>query len=339
MNDMTSTELVTINPTDVLTIFTTPKAIDPILARVRAEIDAFKPDISTATGRKAVASMAFKVAKAKTRIEEAGKALADQQKEIPKKIDATRKTVRETLEAWQAEVRKPLTEWEAKEDARVERHKAMLKHITDCGYGLIDGKRQTFAVLFNELEKNCVIGPAYEEFETEAHRVKAAAVLKLQESFAAHQQQEAERAELERLRSEAAARAKQDHEERIARDAADKAKREAEDKAAAAAKAAEDAARKEREAAERRELELKLQAEQAERRAAEAEAKAKRDAEAETARIAAESAKREADKAHKAAVNNAAKSAFFEAGFDDYSAQKIVELIALKKVPHVTISY
>src|SRR5690606_34102970 len=112
MTEVLDRELVTIEPKNALAVFTEEKAIDPILARVRKEIDAFIPDITTASGRKAVASMAFKVAKSKTYLDGVGKKLVDEYKEIPKKIDATRKRVRDTLDEWKDEVRKPLTDWE-----------------------------------------------------------------------------------------------------------------------------------------------------------------------------------------------------------------------------------
>lgn len=338
MNDMT-TELVTINPADALTVFTTPNAIDPLLYKVRAAIDAFQPDTSTAKGREAIASIAYKVARAKTYIDGEGKKLADVQKEIPKKIDATRKTIRDTLDAWKDEVRAPLTAWEKAEDDRISYHKSLIAHIEACGNGMIGGELQPFGVLFRELEEKIVVGPSFEEFEADAHRAKDGALAKLKVAFAEHQKREKEAEELARLRAEAAAREQADREAKIAAEAADRSRKEAEAKAAAEKKAAEDAARREREASERRELELKLAAEQAERRAADAEAKAKRDADAKAAAEAAETSRREADKAHRTKVNNAAVSAMVESGVGQETAKRVVEMIARKQIPHVSISY
>lgn len=339
MNDMTPNELVTIDQANALTVFTTPGHIDPILAKVRAAIDAFKPDTSTASGRKAIASIAYKVAQSKTYLDAEGKKLADQQKEIPKKIDATRKAIRDTLDKWKDEVRKPLTDWETAEDNRVASHKAAIAHIEACGNGMIGNEPQPFGVLFRELESKIVVGAQFEEFEAEAHRAKEQALAKLKAAFAEHEKREAEAAELARLRAEAASREQADREARIAKEAADRARKEAEDRAAADKKASEDAARREREAAERRELELKLQAEQAERRAAEAEAKAKREAESKAAAEAAELARREADKKHRANINRAALAALVDGGIDEQMARRVVLMIVMKKVPHVSINY
>lgn len=336
MNDVPSTELVAIDPANALVVFTTPNAIDPLLERIRAEIDGFTPDISTATGRKAVASMAYKVARAKTYLDDAGKRLADQQKEIPKKIDATRKRIRDTLDSWRDEVRKPLTEWETAENDRIKKHQDAIAAIR----ALAEGAERTADQLRSALSQaEIVIDQSCEEFASEYALAKDHALTVLRSQLDRRLAHDAEQAELAKLRAEAEERKRKEREEQIARDAADRARREAEAKAEAEKKAAEDAARREREAAERRELELKLQAEAAERRAAEAEAKAKRDAEAAIAREKAETAAREADKAHRTTVNRAAMQALVEAGIGEESARTVIELIAKRKVPHVSISY
>lgn len=340
MNDTATsgTELVSIEPGNALIIFTVSKAIDPLLERVRREIDGFSADISTATGRKAVASMAHKVARAKTYLDEAGKRLADQQKEIPKKIDATRKHLRDTLDAWRDEVRKPLTDWEDAEKARIALHQQNIAFIKS--YANYTSERTV-----DELRKaidsvaTVEIGDKCEEFVAEYAVAKEQAADALSAALTARQKHDAEQEELARLRAEAAERERKERENRIAKEAADKAQREAEVRAAAARKEAEDAVRREREASERRELELKLAAEQAERRAAEAEAKAKRDADAKLAAEAAETARREANKAHRTKVNRSALAALVAAGIGEESAKRVIELIASKQVPHVSIHY
>ena len=338
MNDIATNDLVVIEPTSALSVFTTAGAIDPLLDRVRKEIDAFKPDISTVTGRKAVASMAYRVARAKTYLDDAGKRVADQQKEIPKKIDATRKRIRDTLDAWRDEVRAPLDQWEAAEAARIEAHKERLETFRIW-------ETQTAGISSDTLRsalttaQGIAIDNSWEEFVSEAALAKDRAIASMRAALVAVEKREAEADELARLRAEAAAREQKDREEKIAREATERAQRDAEAKAVAAARAAEDATRREREASERRELELKLAAEQAERRAAEAETKAKRDAEAKAAAEAAETACREADKAHRGKVNRAALDALVAAGIGEEPARRVIELIATKQVPHVSINY
>jgi len=338
MNDTSTNDLIVIEPSSALVVFTQDGAIDPLLARIRQEIDSFTPDLTTASGRKAIASMAYKVAQSKTRIDDAGKKLVAQQKEIPNKIDATRKRVRDTLDKWRDEVRAPLTAWEEAEANRVNGHKSNIDKLKlyATEHGNLDAAelRATLAVV-----QGTKIDDSCEEFLSEYTLAKVQAEAALLTALDKREKYEAEQEELARLRAEQAEREKREHEERIAREAAERAKREAEAKAEAERIAAETAAKREREAAERRELELKLQAEQAERRAAEAEAKAKRDAEAKIAAEQAETAKREADKAHMAKINNEAVSALVANGLTDDVARQVVTLIAQRKIPHVSMRY
>lgn len=339
MSESTSNDLVTIEPSTALMIFTSPNAIDPMLERIRNEIDAFEPDISTATGRKAVASMAYKVARAKTYLDDVGKKLADQQKEIPKRIDATRKRVRDTLDSWRDEVRAPLTKWEADEEDRIERIKAALAELQGTIDDHINRPSSLIRERLDEIEREAITEKFYAEFIGAAVALKDKAISALKSRLAEAEQREAEAAELARLRAEEDERKRKERDELIAREAAERAKREAEAKAEAERKAAEDAANREREAAERRELQLRLQAEAAKRRAAEAEAKARRDVEhkAEQERVLA--AQREANRAHKKAVDDAAIEAFVVAGIDRTTATTIIDLISRKEIPHVSISY
>ncbi|MBD1589496.1 hypothetical protein [Pseudomonas typographi] len=363
------TELAVMPPKEkALQVFQTPKGLDPYLQVVRDKIDAFVPDVTTRKGREAIASIAYQVARSKTALDNRGKELVAELKEIPKLIDAERKRVRDTLDAWQEEVRRPLNEWQAAEHARIEKHNSMIRHIEDCGLGLIGGQPQPFALLFRELEEKVIVDEKFEEFEAEAHRAKASALAKLKVSFDEHQKREAEQAELARLRAEQEAREQREHEERIAREAAERARLEAEQKAQAEREATIRREQEAKAAAERRELELKLQAEQAERAAAQAEAnriaaeqraaqereESARRAEqaAEQARLAeqrrqqAEAAEvqrqqqaREADKAHKGAIYKVAKEAFMQHGMTEECARLAVKLIASNFIPAVKIEY
>jgi septal ring factor EnvC (AmiA/AmiB activator) len=326
MNDITSNELVSIEPATALTVFTTPGAIDPLLQRVRSEIDKFEADASTDKGRKAIASMAYKVARAKTYLDDAGKALADQQKEIPKKIDACRKQIRDTLDKWKDEVRAPLTEWENAEKARVDGHKQNIAALSALwqveGLDSTGIRRRLAQADGFPLDESC------EEFLAEYAAEKEAAVASLRKSLAARETFEQEQAELARLRAAEVERQRKEHEERIAREAAERARLEAERKVTA-----------ERQAAERRELELRLQAEQAERRAAEAEAKAKRDAEAKAKAEAEAAAKRAANLKHRSSIINEAIKALVAGGVDKDSARDAIDLIVNGQVPRVSVQF
>lgn len=96
------TELAAVPPKETaLQVFQAPNGLEPYLQKIRDEIDAFMPDVSTRKGREAIASIAYKVARSKTALDTVGKDLVADLKEIPKKIDAERKRMRDILDAWQ----------------------------------------------------------------------------------------------------------------------------------------------------------------------------------------------------------------------------------------------
>lgn len=350
-----ATEIALVPKENALQVYSAEKGLDPYLQQIRAEIDSFMPDVSTRKGREAIASIAYKVARSKTALDGVGKDLVAELKEVPKKIDAERKRMRDLLDNWQAEVRKPLTEWEEAEAARVARLEGIVQHLRDQAQ-VGDASAADIQTDIDILESYRV-DETLEEFEAEAHRVKAASLATLREALAKREQYEAEQAELERLRAEAAARERKEREERIAREAAEAERLAAERRAQEERDAATRREAEAKAAAERRELELKLQAEHAEREKVEAQRRAEqaeRDAQAraeaaaaaerqrqadEQARIEREAAAREAGKAHKKAINNEALAALIAGGMSEECAKQAITLIAQRKVPHITINY
>ena len=202
-----------------LQVYSAANGLDPFLAKIREEIDGFVPDVTTRKGREAIASIAYKVARSKTALDNVGKELVAELKEVPKKIDAERKRMRDLLDSWQAEVRHPLTEWEQREEMRKAKHQAGIDQINlrlECrDLDSIELKANI------EWLEGLSIGADWEEFETEAARTKDKAMAALREALVAREKYEAEQAELERLRAEAAAREQKEREERIAREAAE----------------------------------------------------------------------------------------------------------------------
>lgn len=331
-------QLVTIPQESALAVFTTDKAMDPFMARIREELDAFVPDISTAGGRKAIASMAYKVAQTKTYLEGVGKALADEQKEIPKKIDACRKNVRDTLDKWRDEVRQPLTEWEDADTARVAAHTDAITALNEISRNapgrdsarLKDSLAQVEAVM---------IGPACEEFEAEYARAKDAARSTLLEEIPKAEKRESEAAELLVLREQVAKQAETDRIAMIQREAAEKATRDAEAAAQRTIDAEKEAAAKAQRDADAAIAKANADKEAADKRAADTEARLQREAAERLAAETAETERREANKRHCGAINRKAVAAFVEGGMTEKAAMQAVTLIAKKSIPAITITY
>lgn len=194
---------------NALSVFTTANGLDPYLAKIREEIDGFTPDTSTKKGRDAIASIAYKVARSKTALDNVGKELVAELKDVPKKIDAERKRVRDTLDGWQEEVRRPLNEWQAAEDDRVDRHNKGIEWFRLRADENSDLDSNELVSSIEEVE-SCVIDESWEEFESEAHRIKARALSSLKEALEKRVKADSEAAELLRLRQEADARAEAD---------------------------------------------------------------------------------------------------------------------------------
>ncbi|MCL0562678.1 hypothetical protein M3A21_26125, partial [Klebsiella pneumoniae] len=117
-------DLVVIEKKNAMAVFTNNDQLDPLIEAIEKEARSLVPDVTTKKGRDAIASMAHKVARSKTYIDNAGKDLVAELKALPKQIDESRRVIRERLDALKDEVRRPLTEWEA-EQKRIKAEEAM----------------------------------------------------------------------------------------------------------------------------------------------------------------------------------------------------------------------
>ena len=338
-------------------VFIEGQDIDSTIAKIREEAKNLPVDMTVRKNREEVASFAYKIARSKTAVDKAGAALSAEYKEIPKKIDANRRAYKDAFESLQAEVRSPLNQWEQAEKERVQRHEQRIESIkqnTDLDEDACSLSIGSAIRMLNEL----VIDESWEEFETEAHRVKNDRLTQLQGQLEKRIKYESEQAELEQLRKAAAEQAQKDREAQIAREAAEQARKEAEQAAQAerekaereriAAEMAAEKARRDLELAEQRrvaqENQAKLDAIAAEKRALE-QAEAAKQAEidrqaAEAKRIESERLKREADTQHKGAINRKALADLVEhTDLTEDQAKQVIKCIAKRLITNVSINY
>ena len=312
-----ATDLSISLPDNLPAIMGSPERLDDTLQRIADLARAHQPDLSTAAGRSRIASVAHAVARSKTALDDAGKALTSDLRDKINVVDAERRRMRDFLDALKVEVRAPLTAWEAAEDARVEALKSRLGLFDRPA---VDGTSASLSRLAAEIEA-IAIDDTWQEFTAAAGKAKDEALRRLRSDLATAQAAEEaarreelrlaeERAELERLRAEKAAREKADREAAEARAAADR--QAAAEKAEAEriarierekAVAMERAAREAKEAAERAAAERVAAAEKSAREAAEAAQAAKereaRAIEAERQRAAEEHRREEAARARR----------------------------------------
>jgi hypothetical protein len=124
-----STELAVLAGVNLQTFFTETGAIDPIIQKIRDEVSLHVPDLSTSKGRKEIGSLAYKVSRSKTALQDAAKLLTADAKAKIKVIDDARIKVGNELDAIRDLVRAPLTKYEAEEELRTDAAKAALSQV------------------------------------------------------------------------------------------------------------------------------------------------------------------------------------------------------------------
>lgn len=318
-------DLVVIEKKNAMAVFTNNDQLDPLIEAIEKEARSLAPDVTTKKGRDAIASMAHKVARSKTYIDNAGKDLVAELKALPKQIDESRRVVRERLDALKDEVRRPLTEWEVEQE-RIKAEEAMnALHVEALAMNK-DFDRQLAARIESDHEMALLMNDAFDREQAD----KAAE---------AERQRIAHEEEIKRLAAAAAAR---EVEQRAQREREEAAHREA------VLKAQAEQAERDRIAAEQKAEADKKAAVEAERRKAQEEAdRIRREAEqreqarlAEEKRKADEQARREADVKHRKAVGvEVVKSLMANTSLTRDQAIEVLTAVKDGRIPHTGISY
>ena len=330
------TDLVVIEKTNALAVFTSQEQLDPLIEAIEKEARSLVPDLSTKKGRDAIASMAHKVARSKTYIDNAGKDLVAELKALPKQIDESRRLVRERLDALKDEVRRPLTEWEAKQE-RLKAEEAMnamheealvMNENIDLQRAIQYESDHEMALLMNEKidrEREEARQKAEQAKREHEERIKREA-----EEKARHEAEEAAKREIE-------AAAAREREATLAKERAERERIESEQRAEREKQEALAKAERDRIAAEEKAKREKEEAIQRERAAAEAREQARL---AEEKRIMDEEARRAADENHRKVIGTAVVNGLIaHARLSREDA--IAAFVAMKEnlIPHVTINY
>jgi colicin import membrane protein len=297
--------LVTTAVANPIAVFTDGKRYSEFAARLREEVSKHVPDLTTATGRAAIASLAYSVSRAKASLDKAGLKLTEDARATIAAVNATRNTIKAELTELAAEVRAPLTAWEEAEKDRTDANVATLARIANATTIAEDDTAASVEARGREIHAMTFDAPQWTDAEAEqAVRAKATAVQALVAARNQLRQKEADAAELAELRAREAERIARETAEREARETAEREAREAQEREEAAQRERDAAEQREREAEQRRERE-RQEAADAARREAEAAAQAERDRIVREAREAADA--REAEHARQMAVERAAR--------------------------------
>jgi hypothetical protein len=218
-----------ITPTELFT----PSGIDKILADIKDQARSFVGDMSTEEGRKEIASMAYKIARTKTTLDNEGKKLTEDWSRKKSIVDSERRRVREELDSLRDEIREPLNKWEELEKKRIEEKVVRIAEIERLSTTQAFNNVSDVEKLIKDLSK--LIDFNWQEFDVKAKSAHDIARIHLQkelESGLKFEEEERIRREkdieLEKLRAELVDRERKEREAQIAKEATEKAKIEAE---------------------------------------------------------------------------------------------------------------
>lgn len=232
---------------NLLSFFRNGANLDGLYNVVGTKARALVADVTTKEGVSQIKSTARQIASIKKRVDDLGKDVVAELKDLPKQIDANRKKWREDMEALQEEIRKPVTE--------IEERQEKIETIKGIHVNLSMADSVTINAEIERLKAMEIKADEWKESTEEAIRTVEAEVNALATMKAAAEKREEEARELEELRKQKEEAERIIREQKIKEEAERRAKEEAE------ARAAAEKARIEREK------------EDAERRAAEAERK------------------------------------------------------------------
>lgn len=177
-----------------------PETLDDFERTLREGAKDLPTDMQDPKARDAVRSYAHKVARTKTFVDDHGKELGEEARKRLNTINDARKVVRDRLDALKEEVRRPLTEWETAEEARKRRVTDTLEAVraarelkqTD-DIGIVEGRIEHW--------QGHEITPARygEDLQQVSDEVQIT-ITALNDHLEFLKKQDAERAELERLR-------------------------------------------------------------------------------------------------------------------------------------------
>jgi len=278
--------LIVAEKLDVTVVFS-DKGMAKLLDEIKTKVISHIPNTETEQGRKDIISLAYKITRSKTLIDDLGKSVVADWKKKAKLIDEHRKTARDFLDDLKQTARQPLTDWEAEQAIVKEKEEAAEKERIQ---GRVD---RLFAVnvVMSFMDIALLDDNSYEKLLAEKTEAYRAEQQRLEEERKVKAEEEArlaiERAEIEKIRAEQEARARE------------QAKREE------ALKAQEKAIEDQKRAAIERQEQIAWQAHESERLRILAEAEAKKKIaeaieyvrivaeEAETARLLKETAEKE----------------------------------------------
>lgn len=205
---------------DPVALFTDQKRYSEFYEKIKAQVSAHEPDVSTPKGRAAIKSLAFRVTKAKTALDKAGLGLTKGWRDQIALVNESRSKMVEELDELAAETRAPLTAWEEAETARNATIDAELEYFRAAMIVPDDATAAHVERAGRELAERPLAAEIFQDRLAEAEEAKDTACRMLAQTMFRLRKAEAEAAELEQLRAEKAARELREQQEGEARELA-----------------------------------------------------------------------------------------------------------------------
>lgn len=253
-NDADTPDLIAIVEQDRGAVLTGKVDPDAYVAALRASVEAKGLTPNTKTGLDQLKSEAYDLRRIKASIDNRGKEMTEHWRKKTAVVNAARKVINEKLDSLIEEVRAPVTKWEEAEKKRKAEADRIIATLEAAKLVRFGETSETVQARLEEIRgmnlNDEVLGPRLEMAED----LKAEVVAELAKAATDLAAQEAQAAELERLRKEKAeadARAEQAEAQRIAEQQRQERERAEQERIAKAAEeAAEAERRKAQEAAE-----------------------------------------------------------------------------------------
>jgi len=278
-----SNALICVEQINALEVFT-EKGVEPILEEIKNKVALLVPDVETSKGRKEIASMANKIARSKTLLDEVGKNLVADWKAKAKVVDDSRKKMRDTLDQLKEITRAPLTEWEQAERDRIEKYEVGLKELIALQTIEHGATVEQIQGVIGKLD-SFSIGDDWVDLKERATAAHTYALQNAHSRLEQRKEYDEQQIEIQRLREQEAKRLAEQAEQQARAKAAEEAKVQAEQNARRAIERAEaekhaaiEAQKRAEERARMAEQNAKAEAEAAIKREAEQKAFAEREA-------------------------------------------------------------
>lgn len=195
-----SAELIPIKQINAMQVFSVENGLDPVIKRIKEEVEKEVLDPSDEKGRARIRSLARKVGSAKMRLKELGQGLTEDWRKKTKAVTSETSRMEKELDALRDSILKPVEEYEAKKEARKQKFEGRINDILSAA--------EIFEALTSDQIKQRLDKVTdlfkydWEEFEERAKQAWFQVEPKLSRMLQERSKYEEDQAELERLRQE-----------------------------------------------------------------------------------------------------------------------------------------